>query len=54
MTARPLLCWAAFASAALGCRQSATERPPGPIVSALLALGAEFGAGLVEWKTKAA
>ena len=44
MKARPLLCCAVVASTALGCRQSATERPPGPIVSALFALSAEFGA----------
>ena len=40
----PLLCCAAVASAALGCRRSATERPPGPVVSALFALAADFGA----------
>ena len=35
---------AVAAAAATGCSRSATERPPGPIVSALFALAAEFGA----------
>jgi tetratricopeptide (TPR) repeat protein len=34
---------AAVVVAALGCTRSATERPPGPIVSALVALDAEMG-----------
>jgi len=44
MTASPLLCCTALAAAVLGCSRSATERPPGPITSALIALAAEFGA----------
>ena len=36
--------WALTSIAALGCTKSDTERPPGPIVSALVALDAEFGA----------
>jgi tetratricopeptide (TPR) repeat protein len=33
-----------LATAAAGCTRSATERPPGPVVSALFAVAAEFGA----------
>jgi tetratricopeptide (TPR) repeat protein len=44
MTAHPLLCCTALAIAVLGCSRSATERPPGPLTSALFALAAEFGA----------
>ena len=43
MTAKTaLLC--AVAAAATGCTRSATQRPPGPIVSTLFALDADFGA----------
>lgn len=44
MTARPRLVCAMLATAAAGCTRSATERPPGPVVSALFAVAAEFGA----------
>ena len=44
MTVRPLLGCAVVAAAVLGCTRSATQRPPGPITSALFALAAEFGA----------
>ena len=44
MTVRPLLGCAVVAAAALGCTRGATQRPPGPITSALFALAAEFGA----------
>jgi tetratricopeptide (TPR) repeat protein len=33
----------AVVAAALGCTRSSTQRPPGPIVSALFAVDAEFG-----------
>jgi regulator of sirC expression with transglutaminase-like and TPR domain len=36
--------WLALFAVAVGCTRSATDRPPGPVVSALLALDAEFGA----------
>ena len=36
--------WALLAMAAAGCTRSATERPPGPMVSALFAVGADVGA----------
>jgi tetratricopeptide (TPR) repeat protein len=43
MTAKAtLIC--AFAAAAMGCTRSATLRPPGPVVSTLFALDADFGA----------
>jgi tetratricopeptide (TPR) repeat protein len=43
MTAKAaLVC--AVAAAATGCTRSATQRPPGPIVSTLFALDADFGA----------
>lgn len=43
MTAKTaLLC--VMAAAAIGCTRSATLRPPGPIVSTLFALSADFGA----------
>jgi len=35
---------ALLALAAVGCTRSATDRPPGPIVSALFAVAADFGA----------
>ena len=42
MTAKAaLLC--AIATAGLGCSRSATQRPPGPMVSTLFALDADFG-----------
>ena len=44
MTVRPLLGCAVVAVAVLGCTSGATQRPPGPITSALFALSAEFGA----------
>jgi len=44
MTARSRLVCAMLATAAAGCTRSATERPPGPVVSALFAVAAEFGA----------
>jgi hypothetical protein len=44
MKIRPLLGCAVVAAAVLGCARGATQRPPGPITSALFALGAEFGA----------
>jgi tetratricopeptide (TPR) repeat protein len=43
MTWSRLLC-AMLATAAAGCARSATERPPGPVVSALFAVATEFGA----------
>ena len=44
MTARAALVCAVAAATAMGCTRSATGRPPGPMVSALFALAAEFGA----------
>jgi tetratricopeptide (TPR) repeat protein len=44
MIVRPLLGCAVIAAAVLGCTRSATQRPPGPITSALFVLAAEFGA----------
>ena len=44
MRVRHLLGCAVVAVAVLGCTRSATQRPPGPITSALFALAAEFGA----------
>jgi hypothetical protein len=44
MAARPLLGCAVVAAAALGCTRGPTQRPPGPITSALFALAAELGA----------
>jgi regulator of sirC expression with transglutaminase-like and TPR domain len=35
--------WAVLLAAALGCTRSASERPPGPIVSTLIALDAQLG-----------
>jgi len=43
MTAKAILV-CVIAAAALGCTRSATQRPPGPIVSTLFALDADFGA----------
>jgi tetratricopeptide (TPR) repeat protein len=36
--------WLALFAAALACAKSATDRPPGPLVSTLVALDAELGA----------
>jgi len=44
MTAGPRLLCAIIATAAVACTRSATERPPGPVVSALFTIAAEFGA----------
>ena len=40
----PRLVCAMVATAAVGCTRSSTERPPGPVVSALFAMAAELGA----------
>lgn len=39
-----LMGWAMLATAAVGCTRSATERPPGPLTSALFAVAADLGA----------
>ncbi len=44
MTGGRLLGCTAAVAAALGCTRGPTQRPPGPITSALFALSAEFGA----------
>jgi len=44
MTEKAPLACAAIALAALGCKPSATQQPPGPLASVLFALAADFGA----------